>query len=61
MVGPGVTDPGSGIVLTGFLRQPEAAIVNTNPITNRFANLFSFIFFSLMGGLIEPNWVVIVS
>jgi len=41
--------------------QPEAATVRTNPITNRFANLFSFIFFSFMGGLIWPNSVVIVS
>jgi hypothetical protein len=53
--------PGSPVTLTGFFRQPEAATVRTNPITNRFANLFSFIFFSFSGGLIWPNSVVIVS
>jgi hypothetical protein len=44
--------PGRGVGLTGFLRQPEAATVRTNPITNRFANLFSFIILSFVDGLI---------
>ena len=48
-VGFGVRDPGSMVVLTGFFRQPEAATVRTNPITNRLANLFSFIFLIFHG------------
>ena len=36
-----------------FLRQPEAATVRTNPITNRLANLFSFILYLSSGYLAQ--------